>query len=250
MPAKRNGSVAKCFDVLGLIGPARPEITARQVVEELGMPPATAHRFLATMVELGVLATYRRGTYAFGPRISELTGLEQVTNPLSNLVEPVIGAASRDLSESVMACQLSRLGPICMAVATPDRAFAINIRVGTILPLHSTAQGKLWLAGLSARERRARLGAYSLVAVTENTIRDREALDAELALIRRRSHAVNRGENESDLGAIAVPVRDRQGRTILSISMFMLLGRMTDALVAEAVPRLREAAEAVQRRLR
>lgn len=248
MSTKANESVLKCFEILGLIESGRPEISAKTVVNELGLKPATAHRFLATLLRVGALATYRRGSYCIGPRIWELGQIEQLTNPMANVVKPVIDAVSQDLNESVMASRLSRAGPICMAVATPNRPFNINIKVGTILPLHSTAQGKLWLASLSAKERRARLGAYRLVATTENTLHDRKALETELELIRSRGYAVNRGENESDIGAVSVPVFDDQGETILSISLFGLVSRFNDAFIAAAVPRLKQAALEVTRK--
>ena len=246
MPTKANESVLKSFEILGLIHADRPEITSQIVVRELGMNPATAHRFLATLVTVGALATYRRGRYCLGPRAAELGSLEQLTNPLSNLVKPIIESASQDLNESVMASRLSRGGPVCMAVATPNRPFNIDIKVGTILPLHSTAQGKLWLSSLSRKERLARLGAYRLVALTDSTIQDLDVLERELEQIRSQGFAINKGENEEDLGAVSVPVRSSAGETILTLSMFGLLSRFDDDVMARAVDRLRRAATEIQ----
>lgn len=246
MPTKPNESVLKSFDILSLVRADRPEITSQIVVHELGMNPATAHRFLSTLVMVGALASYKRGSYCLGPRAAELGSLEQLTNPLSNVVKPVIESASQELNESVMASRLSRGGPVCMAVATPNRPFNIAIKVGTILPLHSTAQGKLWLSSLTRKERLARLGAYRLVALTDRTIQDLDVLEQELDQIRSQGFAINKGENEVDLGAVSIPVKGKTGEIILTLSLFGLLSRFDDQFVARAIERLRRAAEEIQ----
>ncbi len=248
MPTKTNESVLKSFDILSLIHAERPEITSQTVIQELGMNPATAHRFLSTLVKVGALATYKRGSYCLGPRAAELGSLEQLTNPLSNVVKPIIESVSLELNESVMASRLSRGGPVCMAVATPNRLFNIDIKVGTILPLHSTAQGKLWLSSLTRKERLARLGAYRLVALTDSTIRDLDVLERELEQIRRQGFAINKGENEEDLGAVSVPVKSTTDETILTLSLFGLLSRFDDRFVMRAVDGLKRAAKEIGRR--
>lgn len=249
MSTKSNESVVKSFEILALIDSARPEINARTVVAELGLSPATAHRFLATLVRVGALATYQRGSYCLGPKVWDLGRMEQLTNPLAQVVTPVIEGASRDLSESVMASRLSRAGPVCMAVARPNRPFNMDIKVGTILPLHSTAQGKLWLASLSPKERRARLAAYNLTATTPNTVQDRAALEEELCTIQATGYSVNRGENEADLGAVSLPVLDGHGETILSLSVFGLVTRFDEVFIATAVQRLKLATNEITRRV-
>ena len=250
MATKTNESLAKAFKILSLIDHNRPEITARIVVDELGLTLATAHRFLNTLVQLGALASYKRGSYCLGPRIWDLGRMEQLTNPLAQVVQPVIAAASEALNESVMASRLSRAGPICMAVARPNRPINIDVKVGAILPLHSTAQGKLWLASLSTRDRSARLAAYTLSATTPNTVQDRTILEEELRDIRTRGYAVNRGENEPDLGAVSVPVFDGQDLIVLSLSVFGLVTKFTDDFLDQAVSRLNEASHEIKQQMR
>nr|WP_286193532.1 IclR family transcriptional regulator C-terminal domain-containing protein [Boseongicola sp. H5] len=133
-----------------------------------------------------------------------------------------------------------------MAVATPNRPFNIAIKVGTILPLHSTAQGKLWLSSLTRKERLARLGAYRLVALTDRTIQDLDVLERELDQIRSQGFAINKGENEVDLGAVSIPVKGKTGEIILTLSLFGLLSRFDDQFVARAIERLRRAAQEIQ----
>ena len=67
---------------------------------------------------------------------------------------------------------------------------------------HATAVGKVMLAfggGPLPRER-------DLVALTERTITDREALEAAVQVVRERGYATVFGEREPDVNSIAAPV--------------------------------------------
>lgn len=247
MATKQNGSVIKSFDILGLIRTDRGEITANIVETELGMTLATAHRFLTTLTTIGVLSSYRRGYYCLGPRIEELGNVEQKTNPLALIVKPIIEKLSSELNESVMASRLSVGGPICMAVSTSSRPFNMNIKVGTFLPLHSTAQGKIWLSHLTKKERATHLSAYQMTTFTEQTLKDSDTLEEELAKIRKQGYALNKGENEPGLGAVSVPVKSKGRGVLLTLSTFGMLSRFDDAFVEKAVVRLKRAANEIQK---
>lgn len=247
MATKLNGSVVKSFEILGLIRTGRGEISANTLASELDMSLATAHRFLTTLTTIGVLTSYRRGYYSLGPRIEELGRIEQETNPLAVVVQPIIEALSRDLNESVMASRLSQGGPICMAVSPSGRPINMNVKVGTFLPLHSTAQGKIWLSSLSEKERLARLGAYPMSTFTQQTLSDNDALENELVHIREQGYATNKGENEPGLGAVAVPVIFEEPTVLLTISTFGMLSRFDDAFIKSAVAKLKLAAEEIKK---
>lgn len=249
MATKLNGSILTGFEILDLITPERPEISADTVMRELGLTAATAHRFLVTLNKVGALASYRRGRYCLGPQIEHLGRAERQTNPLAAIAKSAIRAASRDLKDGVMVCRLSQAGPVCAGLSHSARSANANARIGMILPLHSTAQGKLWLSELSRKERKARLGAYSLVQVTERTHGNLNVLTAELDQIRRLGYAVNVGENEPDLGAVAVPVRSSTGKMILTLSTFGMVARFDDDFIANAVARLKSAAMGIQSKI-
>ena len=249
MATKQNGSVVKSFDILGLIRPDRGEITANIVETELGMTVATAHRFLTTLATIGVLSSYRRGYYCLGPRIEELGEIEQKTNPLALIVKPIIEKLSSELNESVMASRFSVGGPICMAVSTSSRPFNVDIKVGTFLPLHSTAQGKIWLSYLTKKERSAHLSAYQMISFTKQTLKNNDTLEEELTQIREQGFALNKGENEPGLGAVSVPVKSKGRGVLLTLSTFGMLSRFDDVFVEKAVVCLKQAANEIRKNM-
>ena len=227
MSTPLNGSVLKAFAILRLITPERPEISATTVASELGMNTATAHRFLLTLEETGALGSHRRGYFHLGLATAELGRMTELTNPLSARLQPLISTLAEEIRESVMVCRLGRLGPTCIAVAAADRPITVNISVGTVLPIAATAQGKIWLAYMGAGERETWCSDHEIPP------------EEELLRIRSQGFARNRGENEPDIAALAVPIMDENGKVALTLSTFGMLSRFDESFIAKSLPLLK-----------
>lgn len=90
----------------------------------------------------------------------------------------------------------------------------LSPRVGDRLYLHSAASGKAILAELPERAVDAVCERWGLPALTEQTITDRAALDGELERVRENGYALNRGENDPHVRAVAVPVTGSDGTVL------------------------------------
>lgn len=245
MSTHLNGSLLKALEILDLFSPERRELSAGVVAEQLDMSVQTAHRFLLTLEHAGYAVSPRRGQFTLSQKLEELGKLAFEISPLPALARPEVEALSRDLNESVMACRLGRTGPVCIASAPSRRPIRVTVEIGTVLPFGTTAQGKLFLAAMPPDERLARARAERRLDAAAIA-----RLEAEAEGIARAGYATNRGENESEIGAIAVPVRGPGGRTELTLSVFGILSRFDDSLNARALTRLGESREVLEARLR
>ena len=239
-----NGSILKGFEILSLFSEDRQHVSTALVVDHLQMNNATAHRLLMTLEEAGALRSTRRGEFALGPVIERLGLVAEQSNSLAALISPELEALCSRLNESVMASRLSRHGPTCIAVANSRRAISVNIDVGTLLPLHNTAQGKLWLAEMSPEERAGRLAS---LAVADQSVPESGDLEEELRLINRQGYSLNLGGNEPDIAAISMPVRSADGQMELSISVFGMLSRFDQDFIERARPELADTIEQISR---
>jgi len=161
MPTPLNASILKGFEILGLLTHDNREISAAIVADKLNMNSSTAHRFLLSLEAAGALRSTRRGYFALGTGLAALAQLVEESNPIVKLVEKEIATLSRELNESVMACRLTNAGLCCVAVSTCDRPISVNIKIGTVLPVLSSAQGKLWLAELNTSERVRKMAMFN-----------------------------------------------------------------------------------------
>ncbi|WP_430511515.1 IclR family transcriptional regulator [Pannonibacter phragmitetus] len=226
-----NGSIVKAFAILQLFSDERPEISATTVAAELDTNVPTAHRFLVTLEEVGALVSYRRGYFCLGPAIEGLGRLAEKNDQFATRTISHVRRLADALNESVMVCRLSRRGPACISVAMSKRPISVNIRIGTVLPIETTAQGKIWLADMGIQDRLKWAKQHELPP------------ESELAEIAASGFARNRGENEPEIGALSVPIRDGSGKIAATLSTFGMLNRFDDAMVEAALPKLKAVAE-------
>jgi len=128
------------------------------------------------------------------------------------------------------------------------QALRMGSKVGTRVPVHSTAVGKALLA-FQPDEQIARIIARGLPASVPNTVVDGKALQRELALVRARNYAVDDEESEVGLRSIAAPIRSHSGNVIAAISIAGPVHRMTKKMLLGWLRELVEAADAVSQRL-
>lgn len=232
MSTPLNGSILKAFSILRMFTHERTEISAMTVSSELGLTHATAHRILLTLEEAGAVVSYRRGVFSLGHVIETLGAVAQASNQIAARIGPMIAELALKLNESAMVCRLGRHGPVCIAVAPSNRPISVNINVGTALPMTTTAQGKLWLAAMEPDER-----AHWLQAGQTNL---------ELERIQADGYARNNGENEPDIGALSVPIKNGNGEVVLTLSSFGMLRRFDDEMVTKNLPVLLDTAHRIR----
>jgi IclR family pca regulon transcriptional regulator len=233
-----NASVLKAFSILKLLSPQQPEITTAVVASELQTNTATAHRFLTTLVAAGALVSYRRGYYTLGPLIDELGFAAQACAPSVARLRPLIQTLAQEVNESVMVCRLGMSGPTCIAVAKSNRPISVDINVGAVLAIDRTAHGKLWLSTMTDPMRSDRCGGVCAVRA------------ADLDQIQSQGFSTNNGEANDGIGAIAVPILDSEGAMPLTLSIFGMQHRFDSAMLARALPMLRQTATSIAQILR
>ena len=159
------------------------------------------------------------------------------------------------LRHELLAALVAEVGETCnfttldgASVVYLDRVEApwpwrLTLDVGTHVPLHCTASGKLFLAHLEADRRAALLAGLPLPRLTANTLTDRGALLAECEAIAAVGYALDREEFIPGLIALAVPVRDGQGAVRAAIALHAPLARLTPEAALARLPAMQAAAQ-------
>jgi DNA-binding IclR family transcriptional regulator len=125
-----------------------------------------------------------------------------------------------------------------------DRVVRTSSRVGRLLPAHSTATGKALLAQRTDEEVAALYPSGVLEAPTPRALTKVKELIEQLAEVRRLGYAVNIGESEDDVAAVAVAVRDKRGHVRCALVTTAPLSRADEAWVeASAAATMRVAGE-------
>ena len=107
----------------------------------------------------------------------------------------------------------------------------LSMDVGSRVPLHCTASGKLFLAHLPLRRTAADAGPAAAAD-----------LRAECARIAQCGHSLDRGEFIAGLVALAVPVRDDSGRVRAALAVHAPSARMSIEQALQRLPAMTAAA--------
>jgi DNA-binding IclR family transcriptional regulator len=116
------------------------------------------------------------------------------------------------------------IGKYASATSVP-----LHTRVGAQFEPHSSAPGKVLLAGLSRTQVEAFIMDGQLLALTPFTITSPFRLREELESVRKRGFAIDDRESHIKTSSLAVPIQDGHGRTIAAISASDEASRMTPA---------------------
>lgn len=217
-PAYLVESVDRAMQVLDLLM-SQPVLTLTEVSRRLDVAPSTAHRLLSTMAHRGMVQQDpETRTWRPGRALVEL-GVS-VAGPLDvrRMARPVLEALAAELLETVHLARLDGDHVLFLDTVESTRAARVTDRTGVSLPAHCTASGKVLLARLD-REALDRLLPALLPALTPRTRTSRRGLERELATVRRTGHAVNVGESERGLSAVAVAIPLPEERTALSLTV-------------------------------
>lgn len=211
--------------------------------DALELPKPTVHRLLTTAEEQGFLQRDIDGrSYGPGRRLRRLS-----TNTLSSQRVRterlrILRALAEDVGETCNLAAPGRDGMVYLDRVETHWPLRIQLPIGTQVPFHCTASGKMYLSSLRP-ERLDRLLAHStLERQTDQTLTDPHALHVELSLTRKRGYSTDDQEFMQDMAAVAVPVCDDQGRLLSTLSLHAPTQRQSLNSLIASLPRLQEAA--------
>ena len=218
-------------------------IKPAMIGERLGLPKPTIHRLFQTAEAEGFLQRDIDGR-SYGPG-RRLRALAVSTISAQNL---------RMARLAVMKGVADEIGETCN-LATPDREgmtyldrvetkwpLRIQLPVGTQVPFHCTASGKMYLSSLKASHREGYLAARPLEAKTPRTVIDPAVLLKELKETRQRGYSTDDEEFMDGMAAIAVPIIDSRGRLLATLSVHAPVQRQTLTNLLTFLPVLKTAA--------
>ena len=226
LTGRQPKAVQSALAILETVARAGAGVTAKEVAEELGLPPATTYRLLNLLVgeEYLVRLPDLHG-FALGRKVAGLAGPS---------VAPTLSTAAREVVAELrmrVRCGVHLVLYTATALRCADVDPDHPLQAPELLErhLHASAAGKLLLAEQPDWQEVVPPG--RLHRLTERTVVRAAELDTELREIRRRGCAVQAGQLHEDLACAAVPVRSPSGALVAAVVVTV---RSTDPEVAAA----------------
>ena len=240
-----SGTVEKALDVLFyLSGSADPQgVTA--IAQALEMPKSSTHRLLTTLARRNLIEQDGHGRYHVGIALIALGLGAQEREPVVVAARPILEAAAAEVGETFFLV-IARAGQLVVLDKAEGNGFLRAApQIGSTVPVHATAVGKLYLA---FDPDAVGVPSDGMAAFTANTLKDTPALQAAVETAREQGWASNLEEWQSGLSVLAAPVLVN-GRLVATVALALVSPRLEELGMQTLARRVVHAAESVALRL-
>ena len=235
-------ALAKGLTILETFDAQHPDMTLSDVARRAELSPAAARRSLITLIELGYVGQQNR-RFFLRPKIMTLgTGFYNSAR-IEELVQPDLRELVGKFGDASSVGTLSGHDVIYIAHVSVQRARRAAASVGARYPAFATSMGRVLLASLSAGELDRYFDTVCPTPLTPDTCVDEASLRSEIESVRSTGYATTVDQLDYGITALAVPVRDLNGRTIAALNTSGYTGKVTpQQLIDERLPDLRVSA--------
>jgi DNA-binding IclR family transcriptional regulator len=172
-------TVQRAAMILAAFTVSQPYLSLNEITRRLGASKATAHRYTKALRAANLLG-YDQNTalYLLGPQILTLAAAARAALPILGIAEPYMAQLQLRVDETIVLSVWDGQSPIVIrSLDNTERMIGVSVRTGTRLNLTGSAQGRVFCAHLSTRERPA--------------LDETPALKDELEAIRRDGVSIN-----------------------------------------------------------
>lgn len=213
-------SLTRAFEILRAVAVAAEGRPLGEIARQVDLPKSTVSRMLATLEQIGAVErVYQPDGFRIGAEIVALAAQTSYPRGLVAVARPYLQTLVQNAGETAALAMPDGGQVYYLDQIDNGRNLRLKDWTDHRLPLHATADGKLYLAYASA----ASLDAYlqqPLPAYSSHTITEPALLRQELAQIRDQGYAWNQQEYDPDLVSLAAPLWDEAGQLVASICLF------------------------------
>lgn len=238
--------MARGLAVLESFDTERQRLNATVAAQRAGITRAAARRHLLTLLHLGYLET-DGSNFWLSAKVLRFSGSYLASARLPRVLQPTLNRLAALTADSFSAVVLDGDEVVIVARSGPSRVTAYGVHLGARLPAHATSTGRVLLAAKKKAEFNAWLRGRELPRLTMHTTVEHKAFRALIDQVRAQDFCVANEEHELGVFALAVPLRDLQGRTVAAINVVagahradkMALQREMLGVLADAARELR-----------
>lgn len=237
-------AVDRALDLLEALAALGAPAGVAELAETTGLPQGTVHRLLQGLQLRGYVRREASRKYSLGASAARLA--DAAARSLARSARPYLAELVEISGETANLAVLEGDDVVYVAQVPSPHTLRMFAEVGRHVPPHSTAVGKVLLAGMPRRLAVAVLQRTGLPARTEATYTDLDAFMAELDRVRLQGWAVDEEEQELGVRCVAVPVGDPVA-PVAALSLSGPADRFAGAAVPGLVEQMRAVSESFSR---
>ncbi|MGY0498305.1 IclR family transcriptional regulator [Nocardia sp. FBN12] len=196
---------SRALAILAAFDERHRRLTLTELAARAELPLPTAHRLVGELVTWGALSRTESGNYVIGRRLWDIgllapvqSGLRHIASPyLHDLYGATLATVHLAVRDGVQVLYIDRL--------SGHASVPVVSTIGSRLPLHATAVGKVLLAHAPSEIQSAVFG--DLSRITRYTVNQPGALRRQLERVRENDFATTVEEMSLGACSVAVPIR-------------------------------------------
>lgn len=234
-------SLATALRILDYFTIREPELSLRELSEKSGLYKSRIHRLCGTLVALGFLTRMPSSSYRLGPKLMTLGKIYENTNTLVTISRSIMKQLADVTGESVALFHLDGETSFCLAREYGSSSLVFSIQEGDNMDLHASAVGRILLSFGPEELPEKILSRPKLEKFTSKTITNPKKLAEELSIVKKTGYAINRGEQELEVAAIAAPIFNYERKVESALAIVGPVQRFSVDREADIVENLLEA---------
>ncbi|MGO1693714.1 MAG: IclR family transcriptional regulator [Marinobacter sp.] len=243
--AKRSkgSSINRVLEIVELVSVSERPLSPADLAFTLDIPKPSIHRLLQQLEADGFVQTDWRGLIIPGTRLMKTAVGVLTSDSLEILRLSVLQRLAAEVGET---CGIAI--PMNLEMVYTDRVqsnwpLQLYLQVGDNVPVWCTSSGKLYLSSLPKAQRKRLINNMPLRPLTNNTLADKQQLEASLEQIEKTGVGVDNEEYIAGIVAISVPILSPEGHYFASLFTHAPTIRKTLAELQVFVPQLQAAAK-------
>ena len=241
-------AIDKALDVLFHLHASPLALGVSELGRSLSLPRSSAHRLLSSLKRRGLVEQDTAGRYRPGVGLIALASGVLERDPLVAAARPVLEEGAERLGDTFFLVAARSTKLVVLDKAEGTGVLRASPRLGSTIPVHATAVGKLYLA-LAPEQLPAPDPEPVRERFTDHTRADDATLRAEARAAAAQGYATNRQEWIEGLYVVAAPIliADRMYGAVCAALPTTRMQQLAEADVAKPVM---AAAQQIARRLR
>jgi IclR family transcriptional regulator, KDG regulon repressor len=249
-PATPVPALDRAIGLLRIIAAASEPLTLAELSEAVQASRSTVHSLLATLQHHGMVEKDPRyKTYRLGIGVFELGSAYLQRVSLVPVFNEIGAQLAKESHETVKLAMLDGRDVVYLGKQDGLHSVRLVARVGTRMPAHATAVGKIMLASKPDQDLEQLYYGYDFPGRTTNTIATFDALINQLQLIRTTGIALDREESTLGVQCVAAAIHDHDRSIVAAMSIGIPNDRLDEARLNTLTLLLVRAANAISRRL-
>ncbi|MBE9571271.1 MAG: IclR family transcriptional regulator [Proteobacteria bacterium] len=211
-------ALARGLEVLSCFSAGERFLGNNQIAERTGLPKSTVSRLTYTLRESGyLLYVPSLNRYRLGAKLLNLSYSLLAQMEIRQIARPLMQALAEHTQLAINLGVRDHLNMVYVDTYRNASTYAVQLDIGSQLPIATTSMGRAYLAVIS-EQKRLELMEEIRVADEQNWPKIKEAVEQSRADYREKGFCLSLGDWRKEVHAVAVPLIPNDGSEIMIFS--------------------------------